>query len=1190
MILRRGAIASVLSGALLLGPAISRAAPGGQSQPPAQPGQQAPIDTLGQAPLSPQEREVLAEVERDLLRYMREAERHESRVYTILWREYERRRKDLEARYAESLEAASAEKRRRHLETIALLEAFLEKYPDQKGYTPDAMFRLASLYLDEAEYQYEQAFEERMAALLGGGSPQEPAADDTAAGAAIGADNAAEPGYTGPDYSKALALWRQITHEFPAYRQRAGTLYLLGYYLKQTGHDREALAVYRGLACKNKFDPNAEPPPAPTREEVEARIAANATAAPRNPYVGCEGIGDKPLLIEEAWVRGVGDIHFNTPGELDEAIAAYEKVARDKDSEYYDEALYKLAWSYYRNDDFLDGIKAFDESVAYSDKLVAEGEEPLELRKEAVQYIAVSFTDPWSVSESPDPQRSLERALEFYNGRFDEPHVRDVFEQLGDTFEILQAHEQAIASWRLAIEKWPLDPRNPVVHQKIVGSLEALGDKQAADEEAARLVARYGVGSQWYEANRTNREAMENFERIGERMLRSAAENMHRRAQLARQDYLASPTPEGEANYVELYGKAAALYQQFIDQYPTAPEVYEFTYRLGETKFFARKYREAIGHYTWVRDHRKLSEERFELAARSIVQSYQALIDAEVKAGKLPDPTAPTVEDLRAMPAPIQPLAIPELYRQQQQALDEYQQLVNDPERAPNMAFESALISYRFLHLDEAIDRFGLVMSRFCSSPLAAQAKDGLLAIYEARGDDAKFEATTQAFIAKECGTAEDIALAKAQSRSKDFRDASELFSNNQYDAAALAFYRYYKTAPEGDPNRPVALYNAAIAYDRSGHPNTAIYLFEEFTSNKEEEFRQSEYYVEALYLTAVSQQNAFDYDASVKTYLEVARIADDRGRKPPPGGRTLEQIRLDALYNAAVLREIDRDYGGKTGAISLYRRYLREEPDRRKQDRALWAIARVYTDMGNERKAIDTYEEWRRKYGNDVGNDDDYVFTFYKSAQLHEKRNSNRAANRARRATIDAWEKIGSPKGTRSAEMAAEYAFYFAEQKYKTEFERFKIRRVPSSPEQAKKILDRLDALTFATRDEYTAISRFETPYWGLAALVRVGDTLFYSGQKVLEAPVPKNIERLDRKYPEKGILFQYKDKLRQSLVDPKQDAAKEQWIKVVDAARQAGVSNEWTELALRRLHDFVSAEEYPVIRDGLVEGTEVP
>ncbi|HET6613695.1 MAG TPA: hypothetical protein VFG83_16965, partial [Kofleriaceae bacterium] len=742
-------------------------------------------------------------------------------------------------------------------------------------------------------------------------------------------------------------------------------------------------------------------------------------------------------------------------------------------------------------------------------------------------------------------------------------------------------------SWRLAIDKWPLDPRAPVVHQKIVGALEAMGDKQAADEEAARLVARYAVGSPWYEANRTNREAMENFDRIGERMLRAAAENMHRRAQIARQDYLASPTPEGEAAYIELYGKAAGLYQQFITQYPTAPEVYEFTYRLGETHFFAQQYREAIDHYTWVRDHRELSDERFELAARSIVQSYQALIDAEVQAGRLTKPATPSVEDLRAMPSPIQPLEIPALYVEQQQALDQYQKLVDDPERAPNMAYESALISYRFLHLDDAVDRFGLVMSKFCSSPMAAQAKDGLLAIYEARGDDAKFEATTEAFIKQSCGTAEDIALAKAQSRSKDFRDASELFSKKQYAEAALAFYRYYKTTPEGDPNRPVALYNSAIAYDRSGHPKTAIFLFKEFTTNKQPEFRKSEYYVEALYLTATAQQNAFDYDAAVKTFLDVAKIADDKGRKTPPGGRSLEEIRLDSLYNAAVLREVDRSFGGKTGAIALYRRYLGEETDRRKKDRALWAIARVYESMGDERRAISTYGQWRKQYGADEGNADDYVYTFYNSAKLEK---TVRAADRARQATIDAWEKIGSPKGTRAAEMAAEYAFYFAEKKYKGAFEHFKIKRIPSNAKEADKILDKLDKLTFDTRDQYTAISRFESPFWGLAALVRVGDTLFYSGQKVLEAPVPKNIEQLDRKYPEKGVLFQYQDKLRQSLVDPKQNAAKEQWIKVVNAARDAGVSNEWTELALQRLHDFVSAEEYPVLRDGLVEGTEVP
>jgi hypothetical protein len=173
---------------------------------------------------------------------------------------------------------------------------------------------------------------------------------------------------------------------------------------------------------------------------------------------------------------------------------------------------------------------------------------------------------------------------------------------------------------------------------------------------------------------------------------------------------------------------------------------------------------------------------------------------------------------------------------------------------------------------------------------------------------------------------------------------------------------------------------------------------------------------------------------------------------------------------------------------------------------------------------------------------------------------------------------------------MAAEFAFQFAERAYKKDFERFKIKRVPTNEKAAKRILDKLDALTDKTKKRYTDIGKFESSFWGLAALDRVGDTLFYSGQKVLEAPIPRQIERMDRKFPDRDILLKYQDAIMDNLVTPKQNAAKEQWLKVVAAGEKSGVSNKWTELAHQRLHDFVSQEEYPVLRDAIVQGTEEP
>src|SRR5262249_40027010 len=195
-----------------------------------------------------------------------------------------------------------------------------------------------------------------------------------------------------------------------------------------------------------------------------------------------------------AWVRGVADEHFAVAGELDDAIAAYRKVADNgTDSKLYAESLYKLAWSYYKRDFLRDSIVAFDKSVKLYDDTVAAGNTPpLELRDESIQYISVAFTDPWNGETDTDPVKAFDRAKEFYKGRENEPHVRDVWVALGHAFADLQAWDQAVDSYRIAIgPPWELNPHNPIVHQQIVNAYEAKGDKFAADQAAAELAKKY---------------------------------------------------------------------------------------------------------------------------------------------------------------------------------------------------------------------------------------------------------------------------------------------------------------------------------------------------------------------------------------------------------------------------------------------------------------------------------------------------------------------------------------------------------------------------------------------------------------------------------------------------------------------------------------------------------------------------
>lgn len=1147
----------------------------------AQPGMTLPVDEQPRAPgltapttptapgfagmnvdFTEDEKRAMVEVEAEWKRYSDAAEQHHRRMRDLLLRQFDDKTAELEARYAARIADAEATKDERHRSTMELLEKFIADHPDHQTFTPDAMYRLADLYLDAAD-----------------------AALDTM-------DITAE---VTADYSKSLALWEQILPRFPDYRQTPSVLYLLGHYGK-TQDERRSLVLFLSLACANKFRWTDTPPPIPTKEEALARSDRPERA---DPYAECTAWeGADPELVRHAWVRGIADYHFGIPGELDEAIAAYLKVVDGaKDSPLYAEALYKLAWSFYKRDFLLDSIKRFDESVKLYDATVAKGAiPPLELREESLQYIAVAFTDPWEGEVDVDPVAAYNRAREFYKGRENEPHVRDVWESMGAAFMELQAYDQAVDAYRTAIgPPWELHPRNPLVHQYIVDAYEAKGDKYAVDQTAAELAIRYAPGTAWYAANEKDREAMENQRRIGERALYAAARNTHLAATNLRREYVAGGSSEAalREEYLALYGKAVDLYRTFVKTYPESDYAYEFTYYQGEALFYSEKFLEAAEQYRWVRDHRELSQTYFLDAAKSLLASYEAEVARQVAAGSLAGLRVPTVAELKAMPQPFVPQPIPDLYIKLQQEWDDYQNVVPDPQTAPQQGINAALVSLAYLHVDEAIERLERVMTKFCANPEAVKAKDALVALYEATGQLDKFQEVNQRFIATKCGDEASRVLAQSQNRSVEFKKAEQMYSLGRFQEAAEAFYRYYKTAPQDDKDLPTALYNAASSYAQADRPKTAIALYREFTQSRVPAFRQSPYFLEAMRLTARSQQSVFDYGAAIATNLELYEVAKDAKRRgitpPPPIGdeppKTTDQIALDALYGAASLAELDRDF---RRAVELFNKYEREEPDPARKEEALWSIVRIYRSGGDATNLVAAADRWRKAYGGNPANADKYVQSYYDTAAVWKRKGNTRAADAAGQAAIDAWRARGAARNSKGARLAGEWQLAFIESEFNQKFLPFKITESAKTVDRSKAIKADLEKRTVDMQNKYKVLEDFGVAEYTMAATVRYGDTMALFAEKLSQAPTPKFILDLDRRNPDAGAVAAYEEGLAKNLEKYVQ-AAREAWVEVVDAAKAAGVSNQWSQRARENLNrEF--PDQFPVLHQELFTGTEAP
>ena len=355
---------------------------------------------------------------------------------------------ELGSEYAARVDAAAQAARAHRTYAIAQFEQFLDRYPRHPRYTPDAMFRLAELYFERSR--------EALAA---------PVTQTSARGNSLGQ----------PAYSDSVLLYTRLIREYPRYHLNDGVYYRLGYCLGEMGKEVESRQALLGLLCRNHFRPLGPPAPLPNRTSRE------------DLYTDCQPQNGESPFLSEAWLR-IGEQHFEA-GELLAAIAAYRQVLPFRDSPVYEKALYKLAWSFYRSNRFRDAVQHFDAFVTHAGKrpfdsnagdrslLVQPSQAGSTRRKEAINYLALSFAErDWNGDGRIDLDWGLARLLNFYRSRESEPQVREVLIRLGDIWFERTEFARAAEAYKRAIAHTPLAADNAQLEQRILAAFERLAN------------------------------------------------------------------------------------------------------------------------------------------------------------------------------------------------------------------------------------------------------------------------------------------------------------------------------------------------------------------------------------------------------------------------------------------------------------------------------------------------------------------------------------------------------------------------------------------------------------------------------------------------------------------------------------------------------------------------------------------
>jgi TolA-binding protein len=475
------------------------------------------------------EGEARSELEEAVRRWEEEGKAYRAEVQGIVQKHFDERRRFLAGNYEQAIRDLEVHERNEREAAIVRFEEFLARYPDDPTFTADAMFRLAELYYEKSNDDFDLATaahreEARRAAAEGREAPPEPL----------------------KSYAPSIALYQQLITGFPEYRHAHGMYYLLGYCLAEMGQGEEAQAAYRTLIERY----------------------------PDSPFVA------------EAWVR-LGDWHFDEvkADSLPRSAEAFTRMYEFPEHPLFARAIYKLGWTYYRMDDFAHAVEAFTRLLDHYVALArSTGARPGgDVWPEAIQYTAISFADEaWG---------GVARAKAFFEATGRRPYEAEIYARLGDVYFEGTKYALAVDAYKEVLAAAPLHPDAPRIQAKIVlaWSRDRRFENEARERDA--LVGTYSEGSPWWQHNAGDPDLLALVRDLTEKSLLRASSFHHTQAQTYKQegkleaavaeyrvaaraygDYLAR-FPHSKQAYELSYNYADCLYNAL--EFGAAARVYE---------------------------------------------------------------------------------------------------------------------------------------------------------------------------------------------------------------------------------------------------------------------------------------------------------------------------------------------------------------------------------------------------------------------------------------------------------------------------------------------------------------------------------------------------------------------------------------------------------------------------------------
>ena len=938
-----------------------------------------------------------------------------------------------------------------------LLQKFILESPEDSPELPEALVRIGELEWEESRDKFLKEFQ---------AWEKQPA------------DTRGEPPLQ--DYARPRARFLRVLKSFKTFREYDLALYIDGFLANEEGQSDQALGRFNKILewfPKSRFVPDAH------------MMRAEYEFTKDNP---------------------------NYQNAYDE----YEEVLKYKDTELYDIALFKSAWTLWRLGKTEEAARRFlkvfqsTEEGSASAKKRSRGE-LAELQNEALKNLVAVFVE--------DEKNSAEDMYKFLVQAGGDKFAGRIVRALAETLYDQAQYERGVEAYRLLLKLEPTSPEAYRFSLQIAAADSTMERWKLLDEDYKHTVKDYveplpvkpgqpaPQRSAWLAVQTPAARAA--AEAAVEKQLREDAVGLHAKAQ-------ADKVSRAE------FDAAASLYRIYLSRFSAKPQAYDVSYNLADICFYrledAMCAADAYLGAVRLKPTGPLSRTALYNALASLEVARAGEFEAAKKSGKKQEET-PTDKKLT-------------------EAMELYVRTYPTDKQIPELLFRQGKLYYDYGVYDPAVRQWGLLLEKYPTHKLAAGAGELILDCFNKSRDYSNIETWARRLKkAPAFQTPEQQARLDGLIVGAMFKQGEQLAEQGEHAKSAQAYLRAATEFPKEARSAQAAV-NAEVEARRAADLESlgaAAALLVRYHKERPEA-------AQGLWIAASTYQEVGLYSESANYH---AIIAENFPKS---------EHHKDAAFNAALLRTT---VGEHDKAIASGETFRRLYPKDELADEVMFLMGKAHEKAGKNKEAEALYD----KYSRNARTVDSQVEALVRLATV-EKGDERAVASALDRAT-----KLATANKSRLSDRGK---YYGAKSRYmqgEAILRQFDAVTIEGDVKQLKARLKKKSELLKKAAETFLGTAELGVAEWTTASLYQIGFTYESFSKALLNSPPPGNLSPQEKEMYSQSI---------DEFVVPIEERALEAYESGWQKALELGIFNSWTA-KMREALGRLNAELYPPLKE---------